>query len=33
MAGLERLADRELGGMEALFLKGDGEVASQLQSA
>lgn len=29
MAGLERLADRELGGMEALFLKGDAEVASR----
>ena len=29
MAGLERLSDRELGGMEALFVKGDGEVASR----
>lgn len=29
MAGLERLAERELGGMEALFLKGDAEVASR----
>ncbi len=29
MAGLERLADRELGAMEALFLKGDGEVATR----
>lgn len=26
MAGLERLADRELGAMEALFVMGDGEV-------
>jgi diacylglycerol O-acyltransferase / wax synthase len=29
MAGLERLADRELGGMEALFVKGDAEIASR----
>jgi diacylglycerol O-acyltransferase len=29
MAGLERLADRELGGMEALFVKGDSEIASR----
>jgi diacylglycerol O-acyltransferase / wax synthase len=29
MAGLERLPDRELGGMEALFVKGDSEVATR----
>ncbi|MCW2529100.1 MAG: acyltransferase, ws/dgat/mgat subfamily protein [Pseudonocardiales bacterium] len=29
MAGLERLSDRELGGMEALFVKGDAEVGSR----
>src|ERR1700748_2685704 len=29
MAGLERLAGGALGGMEALFLKGDGEVATR----
>lgn len=29
MAGLERLADRELAGMEAIFVKGDAEVRSR----
>jgi diacylglycerol O-acyltransferase len=29
MAGLERLADRELGGLEAMFVKGDSEVATR----
>jgi diacylglycerol O-acyltransferase len=29
MAGLERLADRELGAMEALFIRADGEVATR----